>query len=49
MHDALHLLVGVQREVAGELLHVADGSVVKHLAPFRFVEQTLIHPAAQDV
>ena len=46
---ALDLLVGIEREGSREQLHVAAGGMIKHLTPFGFVEQALIHAAAQDV
>ena len=47
--DILDLLVCVQCENSSGQLHIAAGRVIEHLAASRFVQQPLVHAAAQDV
>jgi hypothetical protein len=48
-HHALHLLVGIHGQIATRRLHIPQRRVIEDLATLGLVEQTLIHPASQDV
>jgi hypothetical protein len=47
--DGLSLLIGVERELAGRQLDVADRGDGEEFAPARLVVSAVVHPPLQDV
>src|SRR5439155_892544 len=41
-HDRLHLLVGIDHEVAGNRAHVTDRRVIEHFTSLRFVPHAFL-------